>query len=75
MSGLFASNMHRVDRVIRLLIGLICIYVGFIDWGLIPNAVISVLVGLFGVMNLGSAVVGYCPVYRLGGIRTNRASG
>lgn len=68
------ANMHRIDRFLRFMVGLACLYVGFIDWGLIPNAVISVLVGVFGVVNLGSALVGFCPVYRLGGIRTNRAS-
>ncbi|WPZ33469.1 DUF2892 domain-containing protein [Thalassobaculum sp. OXR-137] len=70
----FAPNMHTLDRIVRLVLGVGCLYAGFIDWGLIPNAVISVLVGLFGVVNLGSAIFGYCPVYRLGGIRTNRAS-
>lgn len=75
MSRFLAPNMHTIDRVLRIVIGIGCIYVGFIDWGLIPNAVISVLVGIFGVVNLGSAAVGHCPVYRLGGIRTNRAEG
>ena len=75
MSRLLNPNMHVIDRVLRLVIGIACLYVGFVDWGLIPNAVISVLVGIFGLLNLGSAAVGHCPVYRLGGIRTNRAEG
>lgn len=71
----FAANMHIIDRLLRFVIGLACLYAGFYDWGLIPNSVVSILVGCFGVMNLASAVVGVCPVYWLGGIRTNRTVG
>lgn len=71
----FPQNMHTIDRLLRVVIGVVCLYVGFYDSGLVPNALVSVLVGLFGVMNLVSAVLAHCPVYRLGGIRTNRAPG
>lgn len=75
MPRLPMPNMHVIDRILRTGIGMAYVYVGFVEWSLIPNAVISVLVGLFGVVNLGSAALGFCPVYRLGGVRTNKAPG
>ncbi len=75
MLRFFVPNMHAVDRALRIVIGLACIYVGFVEGSLIPNAVISVIVGCFGIVNLVSATLGHCPVYRLGGIRTNRVEG
>ncbi|MCR9074374.1 MAG: DUF2892 domain-containing protein [Alphaproteobacteria bacterium] len=68
-------NMHSIDRALRGILGLGCLYVGFYDPGIIANALISTLVGLFGVVNVGSALFGFCPVYKLGGIRTNKAKG
>ncbi len=68
-----APNMHLIDRLLRFLLGAVCLYIGFYDWGLIPNALVSVLVGVFGAVNLISAALSHCPMYRLGGIRTNKA--
>lgn len=66
----FKRNLHTIDRVVRLVIGIGCIYLGFIDTGIIGNAIAATLVGIFGAINLFAAVFSYCPVYGLTGIST-----
>lgn len=65
-------NLHTVDVVLRIFIGLICIYVGFIDGGMIANKVVNILVGVFGTLNLAAASMRFCPIYTLVGISTYR---
>jgi len=61
-------NMNGIDRVIRLLLGIAMIYFGFFDRSLINDALYGMLLGLFGVLNVGSSLVRICPVYTLAGI-------
>ena len=68
----FKRNLHAVDRVVRLVVGLGCVYVGFIDTSMIGNTLASTLVGLFGVINLFAAAFSFCPVYGVTGISTYR---
>jgi len=65
-------NMCRFDRLVRLLIGAACIYIGFVETGIINQALVNALVGIFGVMNLIAAAVAFCPVYHAAGISTLR---
>lgn len=69
---LFKRNLHTLDRVVRLVIGVACVYIGFIDTSMIGNALASTLVGIFGIINLFAAVFSYCPVYGVTGISTYR---
>lgn len=64
------SNMHQVDRVVRLIVGLVCVYIGFVDMQLISNRVVAVLVGVFGVVNLWAFFTSRCPVYTAAGFST-----
>ena len=66
----FKRNLHSADRVVRLVVGLGCVYVGFVDSGIIGNALVSTVVGIFGVVNLFAAAVAHCPVYGLAGVST-----
>ncbi|MEJ2360411.1 MAG: DUF2892 domain-containing protein [Gammaproteobacteria bacterium] len=69
----FKRNLHTLDRIVRLVLGLGCIYIGFIDRSIIGNALAAFLVGLFGVINLFAAFFSYCPIYGLTGISTCRS--
>lgn len=66
----FKRNLHTLDRLVRLLVGLACVYIGFIDRSIIGNSLASTLVGIFGIINLFAAFFSYCPVYGLTGIST-----
>ena len=63
-------NMHSIDRVVRLIVGLICVYIGFIDLSLISSRPVAILVGVFGVINLWAFITTRCPVYSVAGFST-----
>lgn len=68
----FQRNLHSVDRAARLVLGLACVYFGFVDTSLVGSSVAATLVGLFGILNLFAAVSSHCPVYHATGISTYR---
>ncbi len=57
-------NEGTVDRVVRVIVGL----------GLLSLTLVGPQTpwGLVGLVPLATGVVGFCPLYRLLGIRTNR---
>lgn len=66
----FKRNLHTLDRVVRLLLGVTCVYIGFIDNSIIGNLLASIIVGVFGIINLFAAFFSYCPIYGMTGIST-----
>ena len=65
-------NMHPIDQVLRLLLGIILIYIGFFNGELVSDALFRTLLGCFGVINLVSGIMAVCPVYLMAGISTIR---
>ena len=63
-------NMHPIDRIVRLVIGIVCVYIGFIDLSLISSKPLAILVGIFGVVNLWAFATIRCPVYTITGFST-----
>lgn len=63
-------NLHDIDRIVRLIVGIGGIYLGFIDTSLISNQMVSVLVGIFGVANMVAFATRRCPVYTIVGFST-----
>ena len=63
-------NLHNIDRLIRTVVGIGCIYIGFIDQSMITNNIVSILIGLFGIINLIAAAISYCPIYGFAGFST-----
>jgi hypothetical protein len=59
------KNVGTIDRVIRIIVGLIILAVGyyFKSW-----------LGLVGLLPLMTAIIGYCPPYQLFGINTCRST-
>ena len=54
-------NEHTIDRVIRIVLGLVILSLTF----LVPT-----WWGLLGAIPLATGIVGFCPLYRLAGIST-----
>jgi hypothetical protein len=71
MSLRWQPNVGRFDQILRIGIGALLIWVGFVDTGLIGDRLVAMLVGLFGVLNLIAALLRVCPVYTIAGINTN----
>ena len=57
------KNVGTIDRVIRVVVGLVILTVGYYysSWW-----------GLVGLLPLLTAIIGYCPPYQLFGINTCR---
>lgn len=64
-------NVGRFDQILRIGIGAVLIWAGFVDTSLIGDRLIAALVGVFGLLNLIAALVRVCPVYTVAGIDTN----
>lgn len=64
------SNMHSIDRYVRLIVGILCVYIGFVDSSLITSRFVATLVGAFGLVNLYAFYTQRCPVYTVAGFST-----
>lgn len=63
-------NAGKLDRSLRVVMGAVLIYFGFIDASFISQSLLATLIGIFGVINILVAATGVCPVYTLAGIST-----
>ncbi len=61
-------NLNAIDRSIRTVVALNCIYFGFIDSSFIGDLFLARAIGVFGVINLIAAAIGSCPIYGAAGI-------
>lgn len=60
-------NEGTLDRAIRLIIGLVLLYVALFTG---TAAALAVLLGVVGAVLVLTAAVGFCPLYAALGIRT-----
>ncbi|MEQ9326653.1 MAG: DUF2892 domain-containing protein [Rhodospirillales bacterium] len=60
------TNVGKIDRILRIIAGLVLISLVFVG----PKT----MWGLIGVIPLVTAFIGFCPAYRILGIRTCRVS-
>ncbi len=66
----FIHNIGRLDRVLRIGISAILIYVSLIDTDFIADPLSSGILAIFAIGNLIVATVRVCPLYTLVGINT-----
>jgi hypothetical protein len=59
------TNMGGVDRAIRVVVALGLLYVGLFDSGLVANQVVRCILVAFAIINLVTAMAGFCPLYHL----------
>ena len=64
------QNVGLVDRIMRLITGIALIYLGFVSTNIIPDPIFSGLVGVFGVVNIVTAIASWCPLYHLINLNT-----
>lgn len=60
------KNIGNVDRIIRVIIGL-----GLLSLLLVLNGNVRFL-GLLGLIPIITALIGFCPLYTLFGIKTSK---
>ena len=61
------KNEGTVDRAIRVVLGLVLLALAWIALGASP---FGIVVGIVGLVLLVTGFVGFCPAYRLIGVRT-----
>jgi len=61
-----SRNEGTIDRVVRIILGLALLSLVFVG----PHT----WIGLIGVVPLVTGLVGFCPLYRMLGLRTTAAS-
>ena len=64
------KNMSGIDRLLRLIIGVGLTYIGFFYDNITNYTVINGLIGIFGLINIISAIFASCPIYNIVGIST-----
>lgn len=63
-------NMGDLDRIARTLIGCVLVYASVFHGMLFDGIVLRVVVGLFGLTNVVSAILGVCPAYVISNVST-----
>ncbi len=53
------ANEGNLDRIIRFVVGLALIVLGF--W--VMSGVVGIIVGVVGIIALVTGAIGYCPAY------------
>lgn len=61
------TNEAAWDRALRILVGLILLYLG---WAGVVGGTLGVVFMILGFLLLVTGVVGYCPAYALFGVST-----
>lgn len=61
-------NMHPLDQLIRLIIGVVLVYIGFFNREVISDPILGALVGILGCLNLVSSFSAVCPLYLMANI-------
>jgi hypothetical protein len=62
--------MGTVDRGLRLVVGAALVYFGLVDTSLVENQIIRYVMAFFGVVNLTTAIIAFCPLYAFADLST-----
>lgn len=66
-----SANVGSIDRLIRIVSGLVLIILPFVtSFGLWANPLAQIGVPIIGAVLVVTALVRFCPLYRLIGVRT-----
>ena len=63
-------NIGKLDQALRIMTGLVLIYVGFVNTSIINDALINNVLGVFGIINIAVGFIRVCPVYYMANIST-----
>ena len=67
------ANVGSADRLIRIIVGLILVVLPFVtSFGLWANPIAAFGAPIVGAVLIVTALVRFCPLYRLFGMRTCR---
>lgn len=70
---IFQQNLSKFDRIMRGIIGLAILLFTLLNSEFIGDVLLQALLIIFAVLNLLSFLSGFCIVYKIAGISTNKA--
>lgn len=65
-------NESTIDRIIRVVLGLLLIWLGLWPLSGLQGGALGIIVGVVGLILLVTAITGFCLIYRLLGISTRK---
>lgn len=63
------ANENGIDRIVRLVLGLGLVAVAWLYMASL-GTVLAIIIGVAGLILLGTAAIGWCPLYSIFGIST-----
>lgn len=66
------TNEGTVDRIIRLVLGVVLVWAGLWPLGGLGGAAWGIVLAVIGLVLLVTAATGFCLIYRILGISTRR---
>jgi hypothetical protein len=63
------KNEGKLDRIIRFILGIFCFYLGYVVFSF---GILGVLFYFFGFLLVITSLTGYCGIYSIFGINTNK---
>ncbi len=66
---MFAANEGTIDRVVRIIVGLVLVGLGFFS----ISGTVGVIVGILGLILLVTGAIGWCPLYMPFKINTRKS--
>ncbi len=64
-----SANESLVDRIIRVIVGLVLLYLWL---GHVVGGVLALILGIVGLILLLTGLLGYCPLYSMFGFSTKK---
>ena len=68
---MFKKNVGRLDRTVRLSVGVALVLIGLFPLGGWQGNSMGIDVALFALLPLATGLIGFCPSYMLFGISTH----
>jgi hypothetical protein len=66
------KNVGGVDRVIRVIVAIALMYIGFFPNPIVSGGMFRIVIGIVGGFVLLAALVGVCPLYVMADINTTK---
>jgi len=66
-------NLGGADRILRIVVGIVLILLAWVSGpALFDSVIVKIITTIAGVVFVGTALVRFCPLYTLFGIKTCR---
>lgn len=67
------KNVGTVDKVIRIIVGLFLVYFAIVNYS--TSMVLAIIAGIVGLVLIITVFTGFCFLYKVFGISTNKGGG